>query len=145
MTKTQQAYQALQTMLTHFLPAAQRMTLLTQLEGEEGEGVADTVNGLVQTIANMPASYQTEGSDEAIVHAHLHYFKGGVDAWITEKDKGNPERGDVSQHQAFGLITLSGDVDQAEMGYISIEELIGLGVELDLHWTPTTLKEIRGG
>jgi hypothetical protein len=46
----------------------------------------------------------------------------------------------ADQHQAFGLVQLAGY--DAEMGYISIAELIHTNrVELDLHWTPKTLSE----
>jgi hypothetical protein len=31
----------------------------------------------------------------------------------------------------------------AELGYISIEELIKNSVEIDLHWKPITLKELK--
>lgn len=142
MTPTQRAYQALQTTLSHFMPVGQRMVLLSQLEGEEGAGIADIVNKVTDTIATMASTHQADSrGDQAI--APLHYFFGAVEAWIVEKDIGNPARGDVSQHQAFGLITLDGAVESAELGYVSLEELISCGVELDLYWTPKTLAEIR--
>ena len=34
-------------------------------------------------------------------------------------------------------------MDCAELGYISIEELTEYGAELDLHWTPKTLREVK--
>jgi hypothetical protein len=30
-----------------------------------------------------------------------------------------------------------------ELGYISIEELVANGIELDLYWTPKTLAEVK--
>ena len=91
---------------------------------------------LEKTINEMPKSYETDGQGgEAKVV--LHYFKDGSDWWIIEKDL-EPE-----QHQAFGFACLNGDVECAELGYISIAELIKYGVELDLYWTPKTLKEIK--
>jgi hypothetical protein len=122
--------------LVPFLPWAERETLLTSLNGEEAEGIADIVLAVAKTIEEMPVTYQQDGKgDEAI--AHLHYFFGGVDAYITEKDV----NGGVQQ--SFGLITLTGSIDDAELGYISIEELVNNGVELDLHWRPKTLREIK--
>ncbi|MPQ56251.1 hypothetical protein [Duganella sp. FT27W] len=142
MTPTQRAYQALQTTLGHFMPVGQRMMLLSQLKGEEGVGIAEIVNKVTDAIATMASTHQTASQGDQAT-APLHYFSGAVEAWITEKDMGNPTAGDVSQRQAFGLITLSGDVETAELGYISLEELIGCDVELDLYWTPKTLAEIR--
>ena len=87
--------------------------------------------GIAQT---MPKTYDQDGlGDDAI--AHLHYFKGACDWYITEKDS-EPD----GQHQAFGLANLGYG---GEIGYISIVELTGLDVELDLHFTPCTLAEIK--
>jgi hypothetical protein len=140
-TNIQQAYYTLQTTLVRFMPPGQRILLLAQLGGEEGAGIAEIITHLAQVIADMPVTYETESQGDAAV-IHLHYFLGGVSAWVTEKDKGRPDVGDIAQNQAFGLVTLSGDVDDAELGYISIQELIENGVELDLYWTPRTLAEV---
>jgi len=84
-------------------------------------------------IATMPATYEQESKgDQAIVY--LHYFKGGCDWYITEKDV------EPLQHQAFGLANLGYG---GELGYISIIELISHNVELDLHWTPKPLAAIK--
>ena len=73
--------------------------------------------------------------------AHLHYFRGGSDWWITELDAGSEDDEEPGQQrQAFGLADLGYG---AELGYIDIEELVAAGVELDLHWTPKPLSEIR--
>ena len=45
------------------------------------------------------------------------------------------------QLQAFGLADLFGD--GGELGYVSIEELKSVGAEMDLYWTPKTLREIK--
>jgi len=50
------------------------------------------------------------------------------------------ESGDPAQHQAFGLASMG---DDPELGYISICELIELGVELDLYFTPVPIGECR--
>lgn len=91
----------------------------------------------------MPKTYETDGQGDSAV-AHLHYFSGSSDFYITERDAGHhedPVQG--VQHQAFGLVRLNGC--EPELGYIGIGELIHLGVELDLHWQPKTLREIKEG
>ena len=124
----------------YFMPTVERRTLLANLDGEEGAGIADIVLAVAKTIETMPQTYQTEGQGKAAV-AHLHYFGGAVDAWIVERDMGD-ESGDLLQLQAFGLITLTGNRQDAELGYINIMELIDNGIELDLHWTPKTISEL---
>ena len=89
----------------------------------------------------MPLPYATEGfGDSAIVF--LHYFSGGDDWWILERDND----GEGPQRQCFGFACLDGDRDCAELGYISIAELIAAGVELDFHWDRlTTLGDVKSG
>jgi hypothetical protein len=47
------------------------------------------------------------------------------------------------QLQAFGYACLNGDTENAELGYISIEELTENGVELDLYYKPEKLGDIK--
>ena len=69
--------------------------------------------------------------------AHLHYFIGGCDWWIVEKDSDPDQAGQV---QAFGIADLGMG---AELGYISIPELLENGAELDLYYTePKTIGEL---
>ncbi len=84
----------------------------------------------------------TSNAGDAI--AYLHYFIGGCDWWITERDK-EPE-----QLQFFGVADLG--FGSPELGYISTVELLETrvqtpfgfmaGVELDFHWEPKALKDI---
>lgn len=108
------------------------------MAGEEAEGFADLVIEASERIAKMPKTYETDGlGNKATVH--LHYFRGGVDAWVSEKDIGDGD-GPARQLQAFGAINLGGG---AEVGYINIEELVFNNLELDLHWDCTkTLKDV---
>ena len=100
----------------------------------EFNGVIDS---LYETITTMPKTYEQDGKgDDAI--AYLHYFNSGSDWYITEKDMGD------EQVQAFGYAVLNGDTQNAELGYISIEELTRLGVELDFHYSKQTLRVIKG-
>jgi hypothetical protein len=123
-----------------WMPRGQRMALREDLKGEEKSFFIKLLTDLRQRIELMPKTYETDGmGSDAIVQ--LHYFGGLVDAWIIEKDVGNgPD--DTRQIQAFGKITLIGDEEDGELGYISIEELIENGIELDLYWMPIMLKEI---
>lgn len=77
--------------------------------------------------------------------AQLHYFAGGqANWWITEKDAGSADDAPEDkgkQLQAFGLADLFGD--GGELGHISIQEILECGGELDFHFVPRTLGEIR--
>lgn len=121
-----------------FMPEGQRAALADGLFGEEGDYFASMVHELAAKIESMPQTYDQDGMGDSAV-AHLHYFRGGADFWITEKDM------DGGVQQAFGLASVHGTVDDAEIGYISITELTNAGVELDLFWEPKTLADIKRG
>lgn len=124
--------------LRPFLSRPQFATLLdlTSATAEEHPHFRQTCIAYAERIANMPATYGQDGKgDDATVY--LHYFVGGSDWYITEKDM------DGGVDQAFGFAILNGDTECAELGYISIRELAGVRVELDLHFEPTTLREIK--
>lgn len=118
-----------------------QMDIITDLAfGEEGKFFIDKVEEYAERINKMPVTYEQDGKgDEAI--AYLHYFVGGCDWYITEKDKGDgSDTGTAAQIQAFGMCRLQ-TCDDFELGYISIEEICRCGAELDLHFT--TLGKIR--
>lgn len=128
------------TFLTPFLSKSQFAAMKQGAVGEEKQYFHDKAVELANTIRNMPETYGQDGKGgEAI--AYLHYFRGGADWYITEKDAGGGGVENVQQ-QAFGLADLFGD--GGESGYISIAELVAAGAELDFHWTPKTLNAIRG-
>ena len=129
--------------LKHFIGRDQLSVVLAACKSEEGKYFRDMLVTLKSTIGNMPKSYETDGQgDEAT--ATLHYFNGGSDWYITEKDAGAPDDEDQGvQEQAFGFACLNGDTENAEMGYISIAELIKHGVELDLYYAPKTIGDIK--
>lgn len=87
-------------------------------------------------IAAMPVTYGQDGKGLESI-AGMHYFYQGCHWYITELDM------DGGVQQAFGYAILNGDDENAEMGYISIEELVREGVELDLYFTPCTIAEIK--
>jgi hypothetical protein len=128
--------------LKHFMPLGEISVLGSTLRGEEREGIADMILRVWGIIENMPTTYQTDGQgNKAIVS--LHYFAGSVDVWIIERDMGDGTD-DKSQHQALGMTSLyGGGVADAEFGYVSIKELIENGAELDLHFTPKAIRELK--
>ena len=113
----------------------EQFAVMRQLRrSEEGEWFRAKLAELEALTDAMPRIYGQEGlGDRAVVH--LHYFTGSQDWYITERDTTS------EQHQAFGLADFGDGF--AELGYISIAELIRCGAELDLHWTPCTLGECR--
>lgn len=127
--------------LRHFIGASQGAAIGAALRGEEGQFFRDKLDEIAEIIRAMPATYEGDSAGmNAIVH--LHYFKGGADWYITEKDMGASDDAiPGEQHQAFGLADLFGD--GGELGYISIAEIIEAGAELDLYWTPKSLADVR--
>lgn len=122
--------------LGYWLPRGEMLAIRSALRGEEAAGFKKKMREIVWTMETMPATYETDGQGDAAT-VHLHYFLGGSDWYIVERD------GSDEQLQAFGLAILNGDTINAEMGYINIGELVAHGVELDLYWTPRTLAEIK--
>ena len=126
------------TALQGFIPAHQLDTLGTLCRGEEGDFFRGKLIEYAERVALMPKTYEQDGlGDQAI--AHLHYFSGGCDWWITEKDM-ETEDG-PGQLQAFGYADLGYG---GELGYISLVELCQHPrVELDLYFTPAALGTIK--
>jgi len=122
--------------IAKFIGKRQISAMLVGAQSEEGKFFIDKIRELSEIVALMPMLYEQDGLGNAAI-VHLHYFKNGADWYITERDSvlGEP------QYQAFGLADLFGD--GGEFGNISIQELIENHVELDLYWTPKTLRECR--
>ncbi len=116
-----------------FIGVSQYSILKNAIKSDENE-FEEVIERLHQTITTMPKTYEQDGKGNKAV-AYLHYFKGGSDWYITEKDT------EDEQLQAFGLVSLNGDYP--EIGYISIEELKKLNIELDFYWEPKTIGEIK--
>ena len=121
------------TRLGRFLSVPQMSVLLDGSRGEEKGFFIEVIEEVWNTIEKMPKTYETDGQGENAV-AVLHYFVGGCDWYITEKDM------ETEQYQAFGLANLGYG---AELGYINLSEIISAGAELDLHWTPKPFREIK--
>ncbi|PJD95892.1 MAG: hypothetical protein CK426_09125, partial [Legionella sp.] len=118
-----------------FIGAGQITAMLASCYGEEGDSFVEKFKAIDSLISEMPVTYQQDGKGKDSV-AHLHYFVGGCDWYITEKDM----EGGVTQ--AYGYAVLNGDLEMAEFGYINISELLELGVELDLYFEPCTINAI---
>ncbi len=123
--------------MNRWMSEAQNKAVIAGLMGEEWQFFADKMKELAGVIATMPKTYDQDGKGDDAV-AHLHYFRGAGDWYITEKDMEGH-----GTEQAFGLADLYGD--GGELGYISIIELAEAGVELDFHFKPKTIGQIRGG
>lgn len=120
--------------LSKFISKPQLSAIRATLKGEEAEYFEAKVKELTDLVNTMPRTYQTDGQGKAAV-AYLHYFHAaGWDWYITERDM------EVEQHQAFGWA--SPPDDHAEAGYISIEELMQNGAELDLYWEPKSIEAL---
>lgn len=119
-----------------FIGESQYRTMLAASRGEEGEFFKSKFHAIALRVLNMPRTYEQGGLGDKAV-AHLHYFTAGADWYITELDRDDDGAGQI---QAFGSANLGYG---AELGYISIHELLQAGAELDLHFEPTPLNQIE--
>jgi hypothetical protein len=125
-------------LLRGFIGSSQLHAIGDACRSEEKQFFFDKLVSLGQLVLKMPRTYDQDGlGDQAIVS--LHYFKGACDWYITERDVDTDGEGQI---QAFGYANL-GDDECAELGYISIVELIAAGAELDLYFTPCTLGAVK--
>lgn len=118
-----------------FVPVMQMRCLVDGLRwGEERGFFREKILDLERVIESMPVTYAQDGlGDDAVIH--LHYFYGGADWWITEKDM------DGGIDQAFGLVDLG---HGPELGYISIREIVRMkAMDIDLYWKPISLRELK--
>ena len=123
---------ALLLMLRPYLCRNQRLGLIQLLCGEERAWYRQRLREMLNIISGIPALYTTDGQGDAAV-AQLHYFTPHADFYFTELDR---ESVDLP---GFGLAIIT----DAELGYMSLTEVLANGGELDLHWTPQTIGEIR--
>ena len=123
--------------ITSYSPEALKFIGKVQLSitktNPEFEDARVTLNKLV---SEMPKTYETDGIKTNDKIAYLHYFKNSTDVYIVEKDM------ESEQRQAFGYSILNGDTQNAELGYIDIDEIKDV-LELDLYWTPTKIGAIK--
>jgi hypothetical protein len=104
-------------------------------ESDEKSHFIDKLDEISHIIATMPTV-----EDDCDKVCYLHYIIGGnSDCYILQKDCVLGE----AQLQAFGYTCLNGDFEMAEMGYVSIKELLENEAQLDLYFSPTPLKTIQ--
>jgi hypothetical protein len=97
------------------------------------------INTLYETITKIPSLRSTDEIDISEKIAYLHYFYGGTDFYILELGTGDIFDDDQKiQQEAFGWAIVNGDYINAELGYISIDE-IKQKCELDLYFKPVKL------
>ena len=79
-----------------------------------------------EQLAKIPRIYETEGVSLKEKLIWVHFFIGGADWYITEYD---------GEDLFWGYAILNGDLEAAEWGYISFEELKSIkippGFEID--------------
>jgi hypothetical protein len=79
-----------------------------------------------EELAAIPRLYQTEEVPLKDKLIYLHFFIGGCDWYIAEYD---------GEDLFWGFAILNGDLEMAEWGYLSFEEIkslkIGPGIEVD--------------
>lgn len=93
-----------------------------------------------QELAKLPRFYETEDVEWPEKIIHMHFFLGGCDWYMAEYCP--PER------NFFGFAILNDDLQNAEWGYISFDELRsvnvrGLEVDRDLHWRIRKASEVE--
>ncbi len=97
-----------------------------------------------EELKKVPRLNATENTPLEETLIHLHFFLGGCDWYIAEYSP--------TDRLFFGYAILNNDLDNAEWGYISYDELRsvnvhGLEVDRDLHWkarSAAKVDRIRG-
>jgi len=117
--------------LCRFIGPDQLAALNILFNGEDRQHFFDKVCELRDLVTSMPITYEQEGKGESAA-IHLHYFIGNCTWYIIEKDC------EEEQLQAFGIADLGYG---PEYGYISIQELLENGVELDFYYRPRTVAQ----
>jgi len=121
--------------IKHFLSREQAQVMRTLMDGEEGPYFQAKAREMAGIILGMPKTHETANNPDPVVY--LHYFNGGSDWYVFERDMYE------EQLQTYCYACLNGWYDCAEVGLVSIEELCENGVELDLHWSPRPLSAIK--
>nr|WP_226827400.1 DUF2958 domain-containing protein [Igneacidithiobacillus copahuensis] len=116
-----------------FLPSSQIEITRLGLRGEEADFFWDKMQELRDIIEKMPKLYATDGQKDRTI-AFLHYFLGDAHWYVMELDK-------TEQHQAFGLADLG--VGFPELGYFDLRAVVAAGAEMDYHFAPRTLRELK--
>lgn len=133
--KKAQALKLLDGALSRFMGESQRGAVRDFLGSEEWEFYADTVIRLTRLVEVMPKLYSTEKlGDDAPVS--LHYFAGNAHWYLIEREirAGQPD-------SVFCYASLWGD--EYEYGYVDMAELLKNGAELDFHFEPRPMRDLK--
>ena len=123
--------------LANYMGRSQWVVLQSLMDGSEESGFFKEIAAhLRRSVEAMPTAGGQRLDEEAPM-VYLHYFLGASDVWVLEKAEG----GGVEQVFAFSL--LNGDHQMAELGYVDLSELLLVGFELDFHFEPKPLSEVR--
>jgi hypothetical protein len=98
---------------------------------ESVEDFSDSIEQLETQLNKCPKIGATDGMKEH--PAIFHYFYGGTDMYICEYDP--------DDCLLFGFTILNADVDNAEWGYTSLEEIRGISVfNIDYHFEEQSIE-----
>jgi len=112
-----------------FVPDSQYRIIKNNIEFE------DARIRINEQVINLPMPYGTDGISTPEKTVYIHYFRSGSDWYVLENDSENEKL------QCFGYVILNGDEQNAEFGYINVEDLKKYA-ELDLYWTPVKMKTL---
>ena len=93
-----------------------------------------------EELSKIPGLYSAEQIPLKEKVIYMHFFLGGCDWYASEYE---PE-----ERLFFGFAILNNDLEMAEWGYFSLEELSGIKVQFleidrDLHFKPTKAIDIE--
>ena len=92
-------------------------------------------------LEKIPALYTNEETPTRDILIHMHFFLGGCDWYAAEYDP--------RERVLFGYAILNNDLDNAEWGYTSLDELRevrtrqDIEIDRDLYWNPQKALEIE--
>lgn len=110
-----------------FIPFYQLITLRELRQGEEGEFFRNKIKESVE----IPGYCGQDGKGKEAI-CYLHFFNSGEDFWATEA------WAELGRITLFGWF--KGRMDN-ELAYISMPDLEERGMEIDLYFSPKTVKE----
>lgn len=94
-----------------------------------------------EELRRIPSLYATEERRTREIEIYMHFFLGASDWYMAEYDK--------KDRLFFGYTILNGDLENAEWGYTSYDELRdlrtrqGFEVDRDLYWVTKKTTEIE--
>lgn len=93
-----------------------------------------------EELKTLPDLYETENVSLEKKIIHMHFFIGGCDWYVSEYG--------LSDRLFFGYAILNNDLQNAEWGYVSYDELRdinvrGIEIDRDLYWKPTPAAKVQ--